>query len=123
MSMAAVSLFQVNDIRIEGLQRVSAGTVFSALPINVGDEINQTAIRAASRSIFATGLFADVVIAQENQVLVILLTERPAISEINLEGNKAIQSEQLLEALTDNGLSEGQIFRQSILEGITKLFA
>lgn len=118
--MAAASLFQVNDIRIEGLQRVSAGTVFSALPINVGDEINQTAIRAASRSIFATGLFADVVIAQENQVLVILLTERPAISEINLEGNKAIQSEQLMEALTDNGLSEGQIFRQSILEGMAQ---
>lgn len=118
--MASASLFQVNDIRIEGLQRVSAGTVFSALPINVGDEINQTAIRAASRSIFATGLFADVVIAQENQVLVILLTERPAISEINLEGNKAIQSEQLMEALTDNGLSEGQIFRQSILEGMAQ---
>ena len=71
-SMAVASLFQVNDIRIEGLQRVSAGTVFSALPINVGDNIDQTAIRAASRSIFATGLFADVVIAQENQVLVIL---------------------------------------------------
>lgn len=119
-SMAVASLFQVNDIRIEGLQRVSAGTVFSALPINVGDDIDQTAIRAASRSIFATGLFADVVIAQENQVLVILLTERPAISEINLEGNKAIQSEQLLEALTDNGLSEGQIFRQSILEGMAQ---
>jgi outer membrane protein insertion porin family len=118
--MAIASLFQVNDIRIEGLQRVSAGTVFSALPINVGDDIDQTVIRAASRSIFATGLFADVVIAQENQVLVILLTERPAISEINLEGNKAIQSEQLLEALTDNGLSEGQIFRQSILEGMAQ---
>ena len=119
-SMAVASLFQVNDIRIEGLQRVSAGTVFSALPIDVGDDIDQAAIRAASRSIFATGFFADVVIAQENQVLVILLTERPAISEINLEGNKAIQSEQLLEALKDNGLSEGQIFRQSILEGMAQ---
>ena len=119
-SMASSVLFQVSDIRIEGLQRVSAGTVFSALPIDVGDEIDQVSVREASRSIFATGFFADVAMAQENGVLVIVLTERPAISEINLEGNKAIQSEQLLEALTDNGLSEGQIFRQSILEGMAQ---
>ena len=119
-SMASAAFFQVSDIRIEGLQRVSAGTVFSALPINVGDQVDQASIREASRSIFGTGFFADVVIAQENEVLVIVLTERPAISEINLEGNKAIQSEQLLEALTDNGLSEGQIFRQSILEGMAQ---
>ena len=119
-SMASSVLFQVSDIRIEGLQRVSAGTVFSALPIDVGDEIDQVSVREASRSIFATGFFADVAMAQENGVLVIVLTERPAISEINLEGNKAIQSEQLLEALTDNGLSEGQIFRQSILDGMAQ---
>ena len=118
--LASEVLFQVSDIRIEGLQRVSAGTVFSALPINVGDKVDQASVREASRSIFSTGFFADVAMAQENGVLVIVLTERPAISEINLEGNKAIQSEQLLDALTDNGLSEGQIFRQSILEGMAQ---
>ena len=118
--LASEALFQVSDIRIEGLQRVSAGTVFSALPINVGDQVDQASVREASRSIFSTGFFADVAMAQENGVLVIVLTERPAITEINLEGNKAIQSEQLLEALTDNGLSEGQIFRQSILEGMAQ---
>ena len=120
LSLASEALFQVSDIRIEGLQRVSAGTVFSALPINVGDQVDQASVREASRSIFSTGFFADVAMAQENGVLVIVLTERPAITEINLEGNKAIQSEQLLEALTDNGLSEGQIFRQSILEGMAQ---
>lgn len=119
-SMASAALFEVSDIRIEGLQRVSAGTVFSALPINVGDQVDQASIRDASRSIFRTGFFADVAMAQENGVLVIVLTERPAISEINLEGNKAIQSEQLLEAFTDNGLSEGEIFRQSILDGMAQ---
>ena len=120
LSLASEALFQVSDIRIEGLQRVSAGTVFSALPINVGDQVDQASVREASRSIFSTGFFADVAMAQENGVLVIVLTERPAITEINLEGNKAIQSEQLLDALTDNGLSEGQIFRQSILEGMAQ---
>jgi outer membrane protein insertion porin family len=120
VSLASEALFQVSDIRIEGLQRVSAGTVFSALPISVGDQVDQASVREASRSIFSTGFFADVAMAQENGVLVIVLTERPAITEINLEGNKAIQSEQLLEALTDNGLSEGQIFRQSILEGMAQ---
>ena len=119
-SSASAALFQVSDIRIEGLQRVSAGTVFSALPINVGDQVDQQSVREASRSIFATGFFADVAMAQENGVLVIVVTERPAITEINLDGNKAIQSEQLLDALTDNGLSEGQIFRQSILEGMAQ---
>ncbi|MGB2102254.1 MAG: outer membrane protein assembly factor BamA [Porticoccaceae bacterium] len=119
-STASAALFQVSDIRIEGLQRVSAGTVFSALPINVGDQVDQQSVREASRSIFATGFFADVAMAQENGVLVIVVTERPAITEINLDGNKAIQSEQLLDALTDNGLSEGQIFRQSILEGMAQ---
>ena len=120
VSISSSVLFQVSDIRIEGLQRVSAGKVFSALPINVGDQVDQLAIRKASRSIFATGLFADVTMAQENGVLVVTLKERPAISEINLDGNKSIQSEQLIEALTDNGLSEGQIFRQSILEGMAQ---
>lgn len=119
-SYAASNFFKVSDIRIEGLQRVSAGTVFSALPISVGDSVDQLSIRDASRSVFSTGFFTDIAIAQENEVLVIMLTERPAISEINLEGNKAIQSEQLLEALSDNGLSEGQIFRQSILDGMAQ---
>ena len=110
--------FQVLDIRIEGLQRVSAGTVFAALPINVGNVVDESAIRDATRSLFRTGYFADVIIARENGILVIGLVERPAVTEINIDGNKAIETDQLLDALRDNGLAEGQIFRQVILEGM-----
>ena len=119
-SFAYAAVFQVADIRIEGLQRVSAGTVFAALPINVGDIVDQSTVGDASRSIFKTGFFADISIIKEEEVLVIVVKERPAISEITLEGNKAIQTEQLMDALTDNGLAEGQIFRQSILEAMAQ---
>jgi outer membrane protein insertion porin family len=112
--------FQVSDIRIEGLQRVSAGTVFAALPISVGDTADDTTVREATRSLFRTGYFADVIMARENGILVIGLVERPAVTEINIEGNKAIETDQLMDALRDNGLAEGQIFRQVILEGMSQ---
>ncbi|MGB2420199.1 MAG: outer membrane protein assembly factor BamA [Porticoccaceae bacterium] len=119
-STSYAAVFQVADIRIEGLQRVSAGTVFAALPINVGDLVDDPSIREATRSLFRTGYFSDVVIARDNGVLVIGLAERPAVTEINLDGNKAIETDQLLDALRDNGLAEGQIFRQVVLEGMTQ---
>ena len=112
--------FQVLDIRIEGLQRVSAGTVFAALPISVGDTADDTTVREATRSLFRTGYFADVIMARENGILVIGLVERPAVTEINIDGNKAIETDQLMDALRDNGLAEGQIFRQVILEGMSQ---
>ena len=119
-STVRAEVFQVDDIRIEGLQRVSAGTVFAALPISVGDLVDDSLVRDATRSLFRTGYFADVIMARENGVLVIGLAERPAVTEINLEGNKAIETDQLLDALRDNGLAEGQIFRQVILEGMVQ---
>jgi len=112
--------FQVLDIRIEGLQRVSAGTVFAALPISVGDTADDMAVREATRSLFRTGYFADVIMARENGILVIGLIERPAVTEINIDGNKAIETDQLMDALRENGLAEGQIFRQVILEGMSQ---
>lgn len=120
VSTVHAEVFQVDDIRIEGLQRVSAGTVFAALPISVGDLVDDPLVREATRSLFRTGYFADVIMARENGVLVIGLAERPAVTEINLEGNKAIETDQLLDALRDNGLAEGQIFRQVILEGMVQ---
>jgi len=112
--------FQVLDIRIEGLQRVSAGTVFAALPISVGDTADDMAVREATRSLFRTGYFADVIMARENGILVVGLIERPAVTEINIDGNKAIETDQLMDALRENGLAEGQIFRQVILEGMSQ---
>ena len=112
--------FRISDIRVEGLQRVSAGTVFSALPVRVGDSINQSDIQNATRELFKVGFFTDVAIERDGDVLVLVLKERPAISKIELEGNKAIKSENLLDSLKKNDLSEGQIFQRATLDGIAQ---
>lgn len=112
--------FRVSDIRVEGLQRVSAGTVFSALPIRVGDVLNQGDIQNATRELFKVGYFSDVEIKRDGDVLVLVIKERPAINSIELKGNKAIKTENLMDSLKDNNLSEGQIFQRATLEGITQ---
>jgi outer membrane protein insertion porin family len=114
----AAQTFIISDIRVEGLQRISAGTVFAALPVGVGDVVDERTIRAATRSLFATGNFDDIRIGQDGNVLVVVVTERPSISEINIEGNKAIETEALLEGLKGAGLSVGQVFQRSTLEGM-----
>ena len=117
-SFAAAQTFVISDIRVEGLQRVSAGTVFAALPFAVGDAVDEPMIRAATRNLFATGNFDDIRIGQDGNVLVILVTERPSISEINIDGNKAIETEALLDGLKGAGLAVGQVFQRSTLEGM-----
>ncbi len=119
-TLAHAEVFQVEDIRVDGLQRVSAGTVFASLPISAGDLVDDEGIREATRALFQTGYFNDIRIARDNNVLVIIVTERPAIAEITISGNKAIEDEQLLEALDGAGLSEGQIFRQPVLQGMSQ---
>jgi len=110
--------FVISDIRVEGLQRISAGSVFSAMPLAVGDTADENAIRAASRSLFSTGNFDDIRIGRDGNVLVIIVAERPSISEINIDGNKAIETEALLEGLKAAGLAIGQVFQRSTLEGM-----
>lgn len=112
--------FRVSDIRVEGLQRVSAGSVFSALPIRVGDVLTQDDIQHATRELFKVGYFADVSIGRDGDVLVLVIKERPAINAIEIEGNKVIKTENLLDSLKDNDLAEGQIFQRATLEGITQ---
>jgi outer membrane protein insertion porin family len=112
--------FRISDIRVEGLQRVSAGTVFSALPVRVGDSVNQSDIQNATRELFKVGFFTDVAIERDGDVLVLVLKERPAINKIELEGNKAIKSENLMDSLKKNNLSEGQIFQRATLDGIAQ---
>ena len=116
--LASAETFIIADIRVEGLQRVSAGTVFAALPVAVGDVVDARIMRAAARSLFATGNFDDINIGRDGNVLVVIVAERPSISEINIEGNKAIESEALLDGLKGSGLSVGQVFQRSTLEGM-----
>ncbi len=111
--------FVISDIRVEGLQRISAGTVFGAIPFNAGDDIGPLEIRQIGRSLFANGSFDDVQIGRDGDVLVIIVQERPTIDSIEFDGNKAIKTEALIEGLNDSGLSEGQIFKKVTLEHIT----
>lgn len=117
---AQTQSFRITDIRVEGLQRVSAGTVFGALPVRVGDTVSSLEIQQAIRELFKVGLFTDVSIGRDGGVLVLILKERPAINEIEIEGNKVIKTDQLMESLTDNGLSEGQIYQSATLNSISQ---
>jgi len=110
--------FVVSDIRVEGLQRISAGSVFAAMPIGVGDVADTGSIQATARNLFATGNFDDIRIGRDGNVLVVVVAERPSISEINIEGNKAIETEALLDGLKSAGLAVGQVFQRSTLEGM-----
>ncbi len=110
--------FTVADIRLNGLQRVSAGSVFAALPLNVGDAVDEQALAEATRSLFRTGFFQDIHLARDGGVLVVNLVERPSISSIDISGNKAIKKEDLLKGLKQAGLADGEIFQQATLEGV-----
>ena len=110
--------FQVSDIRVEGLQRISAGSVFASLPVAVGDTATPALIRQASRNLFDTGNFDDIQVGRDGSVLVIIVAERPSISDINIDGNKAIETDALLDGLRGAGLAVGQVFQRSTLEGM-----
>lgn len=115
---SGANAFVVSDIRIDGLQRVSAGTVFNSLPIEVGDDTQSPEVADAAKSLFRTGYFKDVQMGRDGDVLVVSVIERPSISEIKIEGNKAIKTEDLKNGLQSSGLSEGEIFQQATLEAI-----
>jgi outer membrane protein insertion porin family len=115
---AVADAFTVTDIRLQGLQRVSAGTVFNILPLSVGDTVDEITVRQLIRQLFQSGYFKDVRMARDEGVLIISLAERPAIESIELDGNKAIKSEALLEGLSQQGLREGEIFKQATLERV-----
>ncbi|HLA31075.1 MAG TPA: outer membrane protein assembly factor BamA, partial [Pseudomonas sp.] len=110
--------FTISDIRVTGLQRVSAGSVFGALPLSVGAEADDRALVEATRELFKTGFFQDIQLGRDGDVLVVSVVERPSISSIEIEGNKAISSEDLLKGLNQSGLAEGEIFQRATLEGV-----
>ena len=114
----ALAQTRLNDIRVEGLQRIAAETVFSALPLNVGDLVTQEAISRSTRALFATGNFDDIRIGIDQDVLVVKVQERPSISKINIEGNKALATDALMDGLKNAGLAEGQVFKRATLENM-----
>lgn len=110
--------FVISDIRIEGLQRISASSVFAALPVSVGQQADPQSLRNTAKALFSTGNFNDIQIARDGDILVLIVHERPSISEINIEGNKAIETDALVDGLKSAGLSEGQVLKRSTLEGM-----
>ncbi len=114
----AAEPFTVSDIRAEGLQRISAGTLFNYLPIKVGDRVDDARSAEGLKALYATGFFDDVRFERDGDVLVVFVDERPAIAEISFSGNKDIETAQLEEGLRGIGLAEGQVFNTSLLERI-----
>ncbi|MBX2857062.1 MAG: outer membrane protein assembly factor BamA, partial [Cellvibrionaceae bacterium] len=112
--------FRIGDIRLEGLQRVSASPVFAAMPVKVGDYVNDENVRQVMRDLFATGFFSNIQVARDANVLIVVLQERPAIKSIEIDGNKAIKTEQLTEVMNDNDLREGEILQRDTLQGIAR---
>lgn len=110
--------FTVADIRLEGLQRVAASSVFGLLNVRVGDQIDQADVSRIIRDVFASDYFSDIEVLIEDNVLIIRVTERPTISAINLEGNKLIPTQALLDNMKNAGLDTGQVFKPSTLEGM-----
>ena len=115
---SAFDEFLITDIRIIGLQRVSIGSIFTAIPVSVGDKMSQAKVREISKALFATAQFNDIQIAKDGNALIISLLERPSISSIELEGNKALKSEDLLKGLEGAGIAEGQVYKRSTLNGM-----
>ncbi|QFY89064.1 outer membrane protein assembly factor BamA [Magnetovirga frankeli] len=117
---AAAQSFKVEDIRVEGLQRISAGTVFNYLPVQIGETIAPDMTGEVIRSLYRTGFFKDVRLEREGNVLVVSVQERPAIAKISISGNKSIEKEPLLQGLKDIGLAEGRVFSRSVLDRIER---
>lgn len=118
MASAAFAPFKVQDIRLEGVQRVEPGTVFRNFSIASGDLVTENAIAEATRQLFKSGYFEDIQISRDGDFLIINVKERPAISRIRLEGNKAIKDDALLAGLKQSGLQEGDVFKRSALDQI-----
>ena len=100
---ASGASFRVSDIRVEGLQRIAAGTVFNYLPVQIGDTTTDDVTARIIRTLYGTGFFDDVSVERDGTVLVISVRERPAVAEINISGNKDIETKQLKESLTGWG--------------------
>ena len=114
----AIDPFTVSDIRVDGLQRISAGTVYTYLPIERGDTIDQARAGQAIRALYKTGFFEDVRIDRQGDIMVVTVVERPAINKLTVEGNKDLPTDKLMESLKQIGLSEGETYDRMSLDRV-----
>ncbi|HHB93219.1 MAG TPA: outer membrane protein assembly factor BamA [Thioploca sp.] len=114
----AFETFIIEDIRLEGLRRISAGTVFNYLPVKVGEHFSNKDTNTTISEIYKTGLFEDVRVEKDGNILIIRMEERPAIYEITFVGNEEIETEKLTQALKTIGFARGRVFNRSILEKV-----
>jgi outer membrane protein insertion porin family len=110
--------FAIGDIRIEGLQRISEGTVFNYLPVSIGDHLDHQRIGEAMRALYATGFFRDVELRRDGNTLLVVVIERPSIAKFELKGNKDIKTEDLQKSLRNVGLATGKVFDKSVLDEV-----
>ncbi|MCI5063048.1 MAG: outer membrane protein assembly factor BamA, partial [Algiphilus sp.] len=115
----AAESFIIDEIEVEGLQRLEEGTVLSYLPLVVGDELNQQTAQQSIRSVYDSGLFSDVRLLREGGTLIVRVEERPQIVSFSIEGNDKIGGDELMESMRSLGLSEGEVFRQALLDQVS----
>jgi outer membrane protein insertion porin family len=118
LSSLAAGEFVVRDMRVEGLQRISEGTVFNYLPINIGDTVDQTRIGEAIRALYGQEMFDDIEIRRDGDTLIVVVQERPSIESFEIEGNKDIKTEDLMDSLRSVGLARGRTFNRSVLDNV-----
>jgi len=118
LTAMAAGEFVVRDMRVEGLQRISEGTVFNYLPINVGDTVDNVRIGEAIRALYGQELFDDIEMRRDGDTLIVVVKERPSIESFNIEGNKDIKTEDLMDSLRAVGLARGRTFNRSVLDNV-----
>jgi len=118
LTLMAAGDFVVKDMRVEGLQRISEGTVFNYLPVNIGDTVDSVRIGEAIRTLYGQGLFDDIEVRRDEDTLVIVVKERPSIESFAIEGNKDIKTEDLMESLRGVGLARGRTFDRAVLDNV-----
>ena len=118
LSSMAADDFVVKDMRVEGLQRISEGTVFNYLPINIGDTVDGIRIGEAIRALYGQNLFDDIEMRRDGDTLLVVVRERPSIESFTIDGNKDIKTEDLMESLRGVGLARGRTFDRSVLDNV-----
>ena len=118
VTASAFDSFVVRDMRVEGLQRIAEGTVFNYLPINIGDTVDHVRVGEAIRSLYGQNLFENIEMRRDGDALVIVVKERPSIESFEIEGNKDIKTEDLMESLRGVGLARGRTFDRSVLDNV-----